>query len=45
MYNIGVCHEYGTGVDVDEKEAVRLYKLAAEQQKKEMYVPELTLCA
>jgi TPR repeat protein len=31
MYNIGVCYEYGTGVDVDKKETVRLYKLATEQ--------------
>ena len=29
--NLGNCYQHGTGVDKDEKEAVRLYKLAADQ--------------
>jgi TPR repeat protein len=29
--NLGDCYEYGTGVDQDHVEAVRLYRLAADQ--------------
>lgn len=29
--NAGICLEYGTGVAINEAEAVKLYKLAAEQ--------------
>src|SRR6185312_572564 len=31
QYNLGVCYEYGTGVEKDEQKAVELYKKAAEQ--------------
>ena len=32
QYNLGVCYENGTGgLEKDEKEAVRLYRLAADQ--------------
>ena len=30
-YNLGVCYEKGKGVEQDYAEAVRLYKLSAEQ--------------
>ena len=28
---VGVCYEYGTGVEKDEVEAVKYYKMAADQ--------------
>ena len=31
QYNLGVCYNTGRGVPVDDKEAARLYKLAADQ--------------
>ncbi|KKL46537.1 hypothetical protein LCGC14_2344550, partial [marine sediment metagenome] len=31
QYNLGVCYKNGEGVKQDQKEAVRLYKLAADQ--------------
>ena len=31
QYNLGVCYEYGKGVEQDYEEAVRYYRLAAEQ--------------
>jgi hypothetical protein len=31
QYSLAVCYAYGNGVDTDQKEAVRLYRLAAEQ--------------
>lgn len=30
-YTLGLCHENGTGVAKNEREAVRLYRIAADQ--------------
>jgi TPR repeat protein len=31
QYNLAVCYHHGTGVDRNEREAMRLYRLAADQ--------------
>ena len=35
---LGVCYEYGTGVEKDEQKAIELYQKASKQEHAKVYV-------
>ena len=45
LYRIGCCYEHGDGVDKDEVEAVKWYRMAADQDfVSAIFCPQQMLC-